>query len=153
MIYITFPKQLPNLIPYLIGRNIFQSYFSSALQTYSFFKSLEIWNVELTFVARQVWTWVAKRSSDNSIYKTFSKLQHGQYTYRSKLCKNIQACFCHSHFQDIPGFHGQCHGCFGIIFQTGVTVVTICHRKLIVRKETKQKIQRLDLTAKKLSDL
>jgi len=48
MIYITFPKQLPNLIPYLIGRNIFQSYFSSALQTYSFFKSLETWNVELT---------------------------------------------------------------------------------------------------------
>lgn len=48
MIYITFPKQLPNLIPYLIGRNIFQSYFSRALQTYSFFKSLEIWNVELT---------------------------------------------------------------------------------------------------------
>ena len=47
MIYITFPKQLTNLIPYLIGRDVFQSYFSSALQTYSFFKSLETWNLEL----------------------------------------------------------------------------------------------------------
>lgn len=48
MIYLTFPKQLPNLIPNLIGRDVFQSYFSCALQTYSFFKSLEIWNVEWT---------------------------------------------------------------------------------------------------------